>query len=154
MTGDLTDAKTKDKLGSTQFDVEWKMYQKTMQDCGAFDKNSDQIWLDIRGNHDTFNTKTHENDFYSRYGIQKNARMYSKTVKANNASYGFIGMDATLAPGPKRPFNFFGSLSTYELEEFQILMHQTRYSIYFNLQHLKKILGIFIAIFLPPILKN
>merc|ERR1719189_127224 len=37
-------------------------------------------------------------------------------------------MDATLAPGPKRPFNFFGSLSTYGLEEFQILMHQTRKS--------------------------
>ena len=127
LTGDLTDAKTKDKLGSTQFEAEWNMYQETMHSCGAFDTDSDQIWLDIRGNHDTFNTRTHKNDFYSKFGIRrKDTRMYSKIIKSNNVSYGFVGMDATLAPGPKRPFNFFGSLSLNELEKFQEVLDQTR----------------------------
>ena len=128
LTGDLTDAKTIDKLGSRQFEAEWKIYRETMQKCGAFDKNSDQIWLDIRGNHDTFNTNSHENDLFSRYGIRntKNDRMYTEVVQANNISVGFVGMDASLAPGPKRPFNFFGSLSQDELEEFQIIMHRTK----------------------------
>ena len=127
LTGDLTDAKTKDKLGSTQFEAEWNMYQETMHSCGAFDTDSDQVWLDIRGNHDTFNTRTHKNDFYSRFGIRrKDTRMYSKIIKSNNVSYGFVGMDATLAPGPKRPFNFFGSLSLNELEKFQEVLDQTR----------------------------
>ena len=108
LTGDLTDAKTIDKLGSRQFEAEWKIYRETMQKCGAFDKNSDQIWLDIRGNHDTFNTNSHENDFFSRYGIRntKSDRMYTEIVEANNISVGFVGMDASLAPGPKRPFNW------------------------------------------------
>jgi hypothetical protein len=25
-------------------------------------------------------------------------------------TFGFVGIDATLVPGPKRPFNFFGAL--------------------------------------------
>ena len=56
LTGDLTDAKAKDKLGSRQFEDEWKLYQSTVSACGALDSEP-PIWLDVRGNHDTFNTK-------------------------------------------------------------------------------------------------
>ena len=56
LTGDLTDAKAKDKLGSRQFESEWKLYRETVEACGAFDPDP-PLWLDVRGNHDTFNTK-------------------------------------------------------------------------------------------------
>ena len=121
LTGDLTDAKAKDKLGSRQFEAEWKLYRETMEFCGAFDSN----WLDVRGNHDTFNTKNQHYDYYAKYGIRQEKRTYSKIVKANNVSIGFVAVDATLNPGPKRPFNFFGSLSPYELSQFQDLLHKT-----------------------------
>ena len=55
LTGDLTDAKASDKLGSRQFENEWKLYQDTVSACGAFDSDP-PLWLDVRGNHDTFNT--------------------------------------------------------------------------------------------------
>ena len=57
LTGDLTDAKAKDKLGSRQFEAEWKLYRETVEACGAFDPKGSPLWLDVRGNHDTFNTK-------------------------------------------------------------------------------------------------
>ena len=67
LTGDLTDAKAKDKLGSRQFIEEWQMYQETMEICGAYKK--DAFWLDVRGNHDTFNTRNMEEDFYRYYNF-------------------------------------------------------------------------------------
>lgn len=127
LTGDLTDAKAKDKLGSRQFEAEWKMYHDTMETCGAFDTQSDITWLDVRGNHDTFNTETPNDDFYSRFAIRsKEPRSYFKVLKSQNTSIGFVSMDATLTPGPKRPFNFFGSLSPQELEEFTTTLRKAQ----------------------------
>lgn len=47
-SGDLTDAKTSDSIGSQQFEEEWKHYRDTLEECKALEKT---IWLDIRGNH-------------------------------------------------------------------------------------------------------
>lgn len=47
-TGDLTDAKTKDNLGSTQFKMEWVYYYNIVKESGV---TEDTVWLDIRGNH-------------------------------------------------------------------------------------------------------
>ncbi len=127
LTGDLTDAKAKDKLGSRQFEEEWKIYHDTMEKCGAFQSEPGIQWLDVRGNHDTFNTKSPKEDFYVQYGIGKSQkRTYAKVLKVQNTTYGFVALDATLAPGPKRPFNFFGSLSPAELEEFDYVMKETK----------------------------
>ena len=40
---------------------------------------------------------------------------YSK-LEVENATYGFIALDASLVPGPKKPFNYFGSLNSGKME--------------------------------------
>lgn len=47
-SGDLTDAKTFDGIGSQQFEDEWKKYRSILDECHIKDKT---VWLDIRGNH-------------------------------------------------------------------------------------------------------
>lgn len=47
-TGDLTDAKTKDNLGSSQVKTEWIYYHNIIKESGVADST---VWLDIRGNH-------------------------------------------------------------------------------------------------------
>lgn len=47
-TGDLTDAKAKDNLGSSQLLSEWVYYQNVIKDSGIMEETT---WLDIRGNH-------------------------------------------------------------------------------------------------------
>ena len=48
VTGDLTDAKEKDRIGSQQYLKEWETYNKILRET-----NVTQMfpWLDIRGNH-------------------------------------------------------------------------------------------------------
>jgi len=56
ITGDLTDAKTSNRVGSTQYVEEWSTYKSLWRDyCLIRDDgaNSTTLWLDIRGNHDT-----------------------------------------------------------------------------------------------------
>ena len=50
-TGDLTDAKNKDLTGSTQFENEWKTYNRIVADSNILTYAK---WLDIRGNHGNF----------------------------------------------------------------------------------------------------
>jgi len=47
-TGDLTDAKTADNMGSAQQLKEWQIYRKILSDTRVTNKT---VWLDIRGNH-------------------------------------------------------------------------------------------------------
>ena len=37
-------------------------------------------------------------------------------------TFGFVGVDATLVPGPKRPFNFFGALDHNQFEHVKYLI--------------------------------
>lgn len=47
-SGDLTDAKTKDAIGSQQFETEWRHYRDILKENDIGNKT---LWLDIRGNH-------------------------------------------------------------------------------------------------------
>lgn len=56
-------------------------------------------------------------NFFRRYGVQGAAhpRSYLYTLRRGQRRYAFIAMDATLEPGPRRPFNFFGVVRPEEL---------------------------------------
>ena len=47
-------------------------------------------------------------------------------MKWHLRTYGFVGLDATLVPGPKRPFNFIGALDNDQYETFRDLVAQTK----------------------------
>ncbi|XP_014232229.1 transmembrane protein 62-like [Trichogramma pretiosum] len=128
-SGDLTDAKTLDKMGSRQFVEEWVHYKKVLDDSRVTEKTT---WLDVRGNHDNFNVydeKSKEN-YFANYSIQggKHPRSYMHQVRRGSELYSFVAMDACLKPGPKRPFNFVGALDEQELATLRGLMNESRKS--------------------------
>ena len=53
-TGDLTDAKTSDNMGSAQQIKEWEIYRDILLESEVVNKT---VWLDIRGNHGKNNNK-------------------------------------------------------------------------------------------------
>ena len=129
--GDLTDSRTKNHVGSSQIVEEWKTYHKVLQKC---QENSDIKWMDIRGNHDSFGIENRENDYFTQYSVTSNrSRIISEIISKNDGSYGVIGIDTTLSPGPKYPFNFFGYINNDIMEDFKITMAEIRNSTDFQL---------------------
>ncbi|KAJ8922672.1 hypothetical protein NQ315_007704 [Exocentrus adspersus] len=122
-SGDLTDAKTKDSIGSEQFEGEWKHYRDIVNETRAFEKT---LWLDIRGNHDNFNVidQNSRHNFFTNYSVQgkEHPRSYMYQIKQGDNLYSFIGVDACLEPGPRRPFNFVGMLDDLEVTEINSLI--------------------------------
>ena len=62
------------------------------------------LWLDIRGNHDTFNVKSDEadNNFFRRFGVQgpSRRRSYTKTVNLDGKwDYSFVGQVVVMLRG-------------------------------------------------------
>lgn len=114
-SGDLTDAKTKDNLGSSQVKTEWVYYHNIIKESGITD---DTVWLDIRGNHDNFNVRSinSEENYFSNYSVQglKHPKSYIHIINNNGISVGFVGVDACPDPGLRRPFNFIGILDVQE----------------------------------------
>ncbi|CAH0560338.1 unnamed protein product [Brassicogethes aeneus] len=128
-SGDLTDAKTSDAIGSEQFEDEWKHYRGILDETKAKEKT---VWLDIRGNHDNFNVAGPDSkqNFFTNYSVQGKAhpRSYMYQLREGGELYTFIAVDACLEPGPKRPFNFVGILDQPEVDEINELVKKTRAS--------------------------
>lgn len=126
-SGDLTDAKTKDSIGSEQLEGEWKHYRDILDESNIKKRT---LWLDIRGNHgkhffinwlasdsiiyseykhrfflilDNFNVGSplSKQNYFTNYSIQgkEHPRSYRYQIKKRNNVYTFIGIDACLEPG-------------------------------------------------------
>jgi len=50
ISGDLTDGKALDGMGSDQYIQEWELYKSVLEETNV---TKTTVWLDIRGNHGT-----------------------------------------------------------------------------------------------------
>ncbi|XP_075974163.1 transmembrane protein 62-like [Anticarsia gemmatalis] len=121
-TGDLTDAKAKDNLGSSQVKTEWVYYHNIIKESGVTENT---VWLDIRGNHDNFNIRTlnSQENYFRNYSVQGklHAKSYVHYENKNGVKVAFLGVDACPDPGLRRPFNFIGILDAQEQAHLQRL---------------------------------
>lgn len=87
-----------------------------------------EIFLfNFQDNFNVMNIKSPDN-YYLNYSIQglKHSRSYLHQIAVGSEKYSFIGVDACLEPGPKRPFNFIGYFSNDHIHKIKKLVNETK----------------------------
>lgn len=67
-------------------------------------------------------------NYYTNYSVQgrEHPRSYMHQTTIGSEKYTFIAIDACLEPGPRRPFNFVGVLTTSEADNIGRFVQQAR----------------------------
>lgn len=128
ITGDLTDAKTSNKLGSFQYSDEWLAYSSVVDTIK-------QPLIHIRGNHDAFNEPKYNDSFFVKHGGDRVARNSLYEIKKPFGRYSFVAVDAASEPGFKRPFNFVGYIKEKGVKELEQIGQEAKgsnHSIWFG----------------------
>ncbi|XP_065212038.1 transmembrane protein 62-like [Planococcus citri] len=117
-TGDITDAVLPKFADSTQIENEWKAYKEILDKSNVTSKTT---WLDIRGNHDTFNvlSTNSSNNFFEKYSVQgrDHPRSYFYVGRMDNGEkIGYIAVDSCLNVGLKILYNFAGEMTKEEID--------------------------------------
>ncbi|GAB2287128.1 hypothetical protein Dimus_021514 [Dionaea muscipula] len=114
ITGDLTDAKSKDLLVMKQAEEEWIEYHNVMEEVVKISGLDKRIFYDVRGNHDNFGVPSIASpfDFFLKYslnaGVGRTGAVNSVTLETNERRHHFVGIDTTMAVGLRGPTNLFG----------------------------------------------
>ncbi|XP_031497060.1 putative metallophosphoesterase At3g03305 [Nymphaea colorata] len=122
ITGDLTDAKSKDRTTTRQDLSEWLQYKQTMEAVAKESGMSLRTFIDIRGNHDKYGVPYvgDKLDFFSNYSISSQfnrlTTVQSICLMGKEWNYVFLGLDDSLEVGLRCPSNLFGHTNDKRLQ--------------------------------------
>ncbi|CAL5089792.1 unnamed protein product [Urochloa decumbens] len=130
ITGDLTDAKSKDLLSSRQEEFEWIEYQRVIDDVANRSGLNKERFYDLRGNHDSYGVPEFGGmfDFYKKHSI--NARLGRKgavqsiTLQNGGRKHLFVGFDSAMDIGLRSPTNIFGQSTDQLLFDLDAALSQ------------------------------
>ncbi|XP_015695409.1 putative metallophosphoesterase At3g03305 isoform X2 [Oryza brachyantha] len=114
ITGDLTDAKSKDLLSSRQEKSEWLEYEELIDEVIGLSGLNKEIFYDLRGNHDSYGVPQvgGMSDFYEKHSINarlgRTGNLQSITLQNSGWKHLFVGFDSSASIGLRRPANIFG----------------------------------------------
>lgn len=114
ITGDLTDAKNRDRTTDRQDEDEWIQYKNSMDFVIKESGLEKRAFFDLRGNHDKYGVPYVGSywDFFSKYSISaqlnRTSSIQSSTLIAKVRKYHFVGIDDTMSIGLRGPANLFG----------------------------------------------
>eukprot|EP00268_Persea_americana_P025799 TRINITY_DN2516_c2_g1_i1.p1 TRINITY_DN2516_c2_g1~~TRINITY_DN2516_c2_g1_i1.p1 ORF type:complete len:719 (+),score=94.54 TRINITY_DN2516_c2_g1_i1:137-2293(+) len=125
ITGDLTDAKNKERTTTRQDELEWIQYKKAMDVVIRESGMAKKAFFDIRGNHDKYGVPHvgHKLDFFSNYSISSQlnrlSTIHSISLVGKEWKYVFLGIDDSLNIGLRGPTNLFGHPSDKRIESVE-----------------------------------
>ncbi|KAI5055933.1 hypothetical protein GOP47_0029454 [Adiantum capillus-veneris] len=130
ITGDLTDAKSKDLTSRRQDEKEWIQYRQAISKVIIDSGLPAYAFYDLRGNHDKFGVPKAGSrlDYFSKYSMSslrnRTRNVQSITLKSSGWKHLFVGVDTSMNVGLRGPCNLFGHPSEEQLTEMDLELSQ------------------------------